>query len=54
MILDLGSFTRSGLMVDCVCPAETWGGAKHREGRGCKTRRRRKKTEITDLPAIAK
>ena len=24
MILDLGSFTRKGLMVDHVCPAESW------------------------------
>ena len=45
MILDLGSFTRRGLMVDRVNPAETWGkgrddvGTKQRKSRMYKTRK---------------
>ena len=38
--MDLGSFTRRGLLVDRMHPADTWEreGTKHGEGRGCKTR----------------
>ena len=38
MILDFGSFARRGLMMDHVSPAENWG-TKHRNRRGCKTRK---------------
>ena len=40
MILDLGSFTRRGLMVNHVCPLKKpRGGTKHLKSRGCKTRK---------------
>ena len=31
MVLDLGRFTRSGLLVDCVRPADTWAGGRSKE-----------------------
>jgi len=31
MVLDLGRFTRSGLLVDCVLPADTWAGGRSKE-----------------------
>ena len=40
MVLDLGSFTRRGLLVERVASCRYLGveGTKHGEGRGCKTR----------------
>jgi len=45
VILDLGSFTRRGLMVDHVYLAETWGG-----GGGC---RAHKEQRVQDLAEVA-
>ena len=43
-------------MVDCVCPAETWGGGtKDIKSRGCKTRKDVVEDgETTDLSVMAK
>ena len=40
MVLDFGSFTTRGLMVDRVCPTDTWEGAwgQSTERVGCKSR----------------
>ena len=40
MILNIGSFTRRVVIVECVCPAEPegQGGTKHGRSIGCKTR----------------
>ena len=52
MVLDLGSFSRRGLLVNHVRPADTWGGKKHREGGECNTRNEAE--EATNLLAIVK
>ena len=55
MVLDLGSFTRRGLLVDCVRPADTWGRTNHGEGRGCKSRKEAEEDrENTDLSVMVK
>ena len=41
MILDFGSLTRRGLLVDLECPAEVWvGQIADRAGRGVRPDRR--------------
>ena len=56
MILDFRSITRRELLVDSMCPAETWregGGAYHRKSRGCKSRKEAvEDSETTDLSVM--
>ena len=53
MILDFGSFTRRGLLVDLERPAEIWRGTYHRESRGRKTGEEMvEDRKTTDLPAV--
>ena len=55
MILDLGRFTRRGLMVDWVIPAKNLGETKHRKSKGCKTRKEAvEDRETNDLSVTAK
>ena len=65
MILDFGSFTRRGFLVNCVRTVETWEGGgggtgeegriKHRNSRGCKDRKEAVEDgEATDLFVMVK
>ena len=55
MVLDLGILTRRGLLVDRMHPADSWwGGTKHRECRGRKSRNEAEEDRgTTDLSAMA-
>ena len=55
MILDFGSFTRTGLRADLECPAEIWWGriADKAGGGGGETREEREEDRKTiGLPAV--
>ena len=54
MIVDFGSFTRRGLLMDLERPVEIWAGESQTEqGRGGETREETvKDRETTDLPAV--
>ena len=54
MILDLGSFTRRGLLVDHVHPAETLGEQSMERAEGARAESRQLKAETTNLSAMAK
>ena len=58
MILDLGSFTRRGVMVEHVSPAETWGlgvDTKRGKSKGSKIREEAvENRETADLSVMAK
>ena len=54
MILDFGSFTRRGLLVDIEHPTEIWGGGTYgRQSRGDETgEEMAEDRKTTDLPAV--
>ena len=55
MILDFGSFTLRGLVVDCLHPAETYRGTKHGKSIVCKTRKEiEEDRETIDLSMMGK
>ena len=54
MVLDLGSFTRKGMLVDCVHPAGTWRGQSKEQAEGARPSMRPKKTGTTDLSTMVK
>ena len=54
VILDLGSFTRTELMMDCLHPAEISAGQIMERAEAARPERRWLKTESTDLSAMGK